>query len=156
MLRFILQNSGIGELFGNLVGSLPLPMVLVAFLVAAVVRISVGSATVSMTMAAGIIASMPMVSGFSQLQLATITIAIAAGGTAFSHVNDSGFWLSKSLFEIDEKTNLKTWTAMETIIWQAPPTRSSRLPTQRTHLMPLTVPPHRIIFRPPGLHPVCG
>ena len=88
-------------------------MVLVAFLVAAVVRISVGSATVSMTMAAGIIASMPMVSGFSQLQLATITIAIAA---AFSHVNDSGFWLSKSLFEVDEKTNLKTWTAMETIV----------------------------------------
>ena len=63
-----------------------------------------------------IIASMPMVSGFSQLQLATITIAIAAGGTAFSHVNDSGFWLSKSLFEVDEKTNLKTWTAMETIV----------------------------------------
>ena len=52
MLRFILQNSGIGELFGNFVGGLPLPMVLVAFLVAAVVRVSVGSATVSMTMAA--------------------------------------------------------------------------------------------------------
>ena len=116
MLRFILQNSGIGELFGNFVGALPLPMVLVAFLVAAVVRISVGSATVSMTMAAGIIASMPMVADLSQLQLATITIAIASGGTAFSHVNDSGFWLSKSLFEVDEKTNFKTWTAMETIV----------------------------------------
>ena len=116
MLRFILQNSGIGELFGNFVGALPLPMVLVAFLVAAVVRISVGSATVSMTMAAGIIASMPMVADLSQLQLATLTIAIASGGTAFSHVNDSGFWLSKSLFEVDEKTNFKTWTAMETIV----------------------------------------
>lgn len=116
MLRFILQNSGIGELFGNFVGGLPLPMVLVAFLVAAVVRISVGSATVSMTMAAGIIASMPVVADLSQLQLATLTIAIAAGGTAFSHVNDSGFWLSKSLFEVDEKTNLKTWTVMETIV----------------------------------------
>ena len=90
--------------------------VLLAFLVAAAVRVSVGSATVSMTMAAGIIASMPMVSGLSQLQLATLTIAIAAGGTAFSHVNDSGFWLSKSLFEVDEKTNLKTWTVMETIV----------------------------------------
>ena len=87
-------------------------MVIVAFLVAAVVRVSVGSATVSMTMAAGIIASMEL----SQLQLATITIAIASGATAFSHVNDSGFWLSKSLFEIDEKTNLKTWTAMETLV----------------------------------------
>ena len=105
MLRFILQNSGIGELFGNFVGALPLPMVLVAFLVAAVVRISVGSATVSMTMAAGIIASMPMVADLSQLQLATLTIAIA-----------SGFWLSKSLFEVDEKTNFKTWTVMETIV----------------------------------------
>ena len=42
----------------------------------------------------------------------TLTIAIAAGGTAFSHVNDTGFWLSKSLFEVDEKTNLKTWTVM--------------------------------------------
>lgn len=116
MLRFILQNSRIGELFGNFVGALPLPMVLVAFLVAAVVRISVGSATVSMTMAAGIIASMPMVADLSQLQLATLTIAIASGGTAFSHVNDSGFWLSKSLFEVDEKTNFKTWTVMETIV----------------------------------------
>lgn len=116
MLRFILQNSGIGELFGNFVGALPLPMVLVAFLVAAVVRISVGSASVSMTMAAGIIASMPMVADLSQLQLATLTIAIASGGTAFSHVNDSGFWLSKSLFEVDEKTNFKTWTVMETLV----------------------------------------
>lgn len=116
MLRFILQNSGIGELFGNFVGALPLPMVLVAFLVAAVVRISVGSATVSMTMAAGIIASMPMIADLSQIQLATLTIAIASGGTAFSHVNDSGFWLSKSLFEVDEKTNLKTWTVMETLV----------------------------------------
>lgn len=69
-----------------------------------------------MTMAAGIMASMPAVGDLSQIQLATITIAVAAGATAFSHVNDSGFWLSKSLFEVDEKTNLKTWTVMETII----------------------------------------
>lgn len=116
MLRFILQNSGIGEVFGNFVGGLPLPMVIVAFLIAAAVRISVGSATVSMTMAAGIVAAMPAISEMSQLQLATLVIAIAAGATAFSHVNDSGFWLAKSLFEVDEKTNLKTWTIMETLV----------------------------------------
>ena len=115
MLRFILQNSGIGEAFGNFVGGLPLPLVLVAFLIAAVVRISVGSATVSMT-CCRIMASMPAIADLSQIQLATITIAVAAGATAFSHVNDSGFWLSKSLFEVDKKTNLKTWTVMETII----------------------------------------
>lgn len=69
-----------------------------------------------MTMAAGIMASMPAIAELSQIQLATITIAVAAGATAFSHVNDSGFWLSKSLFEVDEKTNLKTWTVMETLV----------------------------------------
>ncbi|MBM6874847.1 GntP family permease [Fusobacterium mortiferum] len=116
MLRFVLQNSGIGIVLGNFVGGLPLPLVLVAFLVAAAVRISVGSATVSMTMAAGIMASMPMVRDLSQLQLATLVIAVASGATAFSHVNDSGFWLSKSLFEVDEKTNLSTWTVMETLV----------------------------------------
>ena len=70
MLRFILQNSGIGQVFGDFVGGLALPMVVVAFLIAAAVRVSVGSATVSMTMAAGIVASMPIVGGMTQLQLA--------------------------------------------------------------------------------------
>ncbi|WP_066720502.1 GntP family permease [Clostridium sp. Marseille-P299] len=116
MLRFVLQNSGIGEVFGDFVGGLPLPLVIIAFLIAAAVRISVGSATVSMTMAAGIVASMPAVAGLSQLQLATLTIAIAGGATAFSHVNDAGFWLTKSMFEVDEKTNLKTWTVLETLV----------------------------------------
>lgn len=57
-----------------------------------------------------------MVRDLSQLQLATLVIAVASGATAFSHVNDSGFWLSKSLFEVDEKTNLLTWTVMETLV----------------------------------------
>ena len=116
MLRFILQNSGIGELFGNFVGALPLPMVLVAFLVAAVVRISVGSATVSMTMAAGIIAAMPGISELPPLYLACVVAAVAGGSTVCSHFNDSGFWLVRSLVGVDEKTNLKTWTIMETLV----------------------------------------
>ena len=61
-------------------------------------------------------AAMPETSGLSQLSLVAIAIAIAGGATAMSHVNDSGFWLVKSLFNLDEKTTLKTWTAMETII----------------------------------------
>ena len=113
---FVPPTPVFGKFAGNNIPFMKPAQLVVAFLVAAAVRVSVGSATVSMTMAAGIIASMPMVSGLSQLQLATLTIAIAAGGTAFRHVNDSGFWLSKSLFEVDEKTNLKTWTVMETIV----------------------------------------
>ena len=116
IIRWVLQDCGMGDIIGPALEKSGLPLVIVAFLIAALIRASVGAAVVAMTMAAGIIASMPMVAGLSQLQLAALTIAIAAGGTAFSHVNDSGFWLSKSLFEVDEKTNLKTWTVMETIV----------------------------------------
>ena len=91
-------------------------MVLIAFLVAVAVRVSVGSATVSMTMAAGIMAAMPGVADLSPVYLAAMVCAINGGATAFSHVNDSGFWLVSSLLEIDEKTTLKSWTMMETII----------------------------------------
>lgn len=116
VLRYMLQDSGLGDVIGNLVASSSLPLVLVAFVIAGAVRISIGSATVSMTMAAGIVAAMPEVAALSQLHLAAIVMAIAGGATIMSHVNDSGFWLVKSLFDIDEKTTLKTWTVMETIV----------------------------------------
>ena len=116
VLRYVLQNSGLGEVIGNAVGSANLPIVLVAFIVAALVRISVGSATVAMTMAAGIIAALPGISELSPLHLACVTAAIAGGSTVCSHFNDSGFWLVKSLVGLDEKTTLKTWTIMETLV----------------------------------------
>lgn len=116
VLRWMLQDSGLGNVIGQAVTGSNLPLVIVAFLVAAAVRISVGSATVAMTMAAGIMAAMPEVQNMSQLYLACMVMAIAGGATVMSHVNDSGFWLVKSLFDIDEKTTLKTWTVMETIV----------------------------------------
>ena len=116
VLRYILQYSGLGEMIGHAVASAALPMVVVAFVVAALVRISVGSATVAMTMAAGIVAAMPEVAGLSPAHLACITAAIAGGATVCSHFNDSGFWLVKSLLGIDEKTTLRTWTVMETLV----------------------------------------
>lgn len=116
VLRYMLQYSGLGDVIGNAVSSAALPMVVVAFVVAALVRISVGSATVAMTMAAGIIAAMPGIADFSPLYLACITAAVAGGSTVCSHFNDSGFWLVKSLVGMDEKTTLKTWTIMETLV----------------------------------------
>lgn len=116
VLRYMLQYSGLGEVIGNAVSSAALPMVIVAFIVAALVRISVGSATVAMTMAAGIIAAMPGIAELSPLYLACVTAAIAGGSTVCSHSNDSGFWLVKSLVGMDEKTTLKTWTVMETLV----------------------------------------
>lgn len=116
VLRYMLQNSGLGDVIGNAVAGASLPLVLVAFIVAALVRISVGSATVAMTMAAGIISAMPGISELSPLYLACVTAAIAGGSTVCSHFNDSGFWLVKSLVGLDEKTTLKTWTIMETLV----------------------------------------
>ena len=116
VLRYMLQNSGLGDVIGNAVSSVNLPLVVVAFVVAALVRISVGSSTVAMTMAAGIMAAMPGIGSLSPLYLACITAAVAGGATVCSHFNDSGFWLVKSLVGMDEKTTLKTWTIMETLV----------------------------------------
>lgn len=116
VLRYMLQYSGLGDVIGNAVSSANMPIVVVAFIVAALVRISVGSATVAMTMAAGIIAAMPGIAGLSPIYLACTVAAVAGGATVCSHFNDSGFWLVKSLVGLDEKTNLKTWTVMETLV----------------------------------------
>lgn len=116
VLRYMLQYSGLGDVIGEAVSSANLPIVIVAFLVAALVRICVGSATVAMTMAAGIIAAMPEIASLSPLYLACTTAAVAGGATVCSHFNDSGFWLVKSLVGMDEKTTLKTWTIMETLV----------------------------------------
>lgn len=116
VLRYMLQYSGLGEVIGNAVSSANLPIVVVAFVVAALVRISVGSSTVAMTMAAGIVAALPGIAELSPLYLACTTAAVAGGATVCSHFNDSGFWLVKSLVGLDEKTTLKTWTVMETLV----------------------------------------
>lgn len=116
VLRYMLQYSGLGDVIGNAVSSANLPIVIVAFIVAALVRICVGSATVAMTMAAGIIAAMPGIADLSPLYLACTTAAVAGGATVCSHFNDSGFWLVKSLVGMDEKTTLKTWTIMESLV----------------------------------------
>ena len=116
IIRWVLQDCGMGEIIGPVLEKSGLPLVLVAFLIAALIRVSVGAAVVAMTMAAGIMISMPGVAELSPVYLAAMVCAINGGATVFSHVNDSGFWLVNSLLEIDEKTTLKSWTMMETII----------------------------------------
>lgn len=116
IIRWVLQDCGMGNIIGPVLEQSGLPLVLVAFLIAALIRASVGAAVVAMTMAAGIMAAMPGVAELPPVYLAAMVCAINGGATAFSHVNDSGFWLVNSLLEIDEKTTLKSWTMMETII----------------------------------------
>ena len=103
IIRWVLQDCGMGEIIGPVLEKSGLPLVLVAFLIAALIRVSVGAAVVAMTMAAGIMISMPGVAKLSPVYLAAMVCAINGGATVFSHVNDSGFWLVNSLLEIDEK-----------------------------------------------------
>ena len=116
VIRWMLQDSGLGNIIGPAVEKSGLPLILVAFLIALLVRVSVGSSIVAMTMASGIMATMPSVMGMSMLYRAAMCCAICGGATALSHVNDAGFWLVGTFLEIDEKTTLKSWTIMETLI----------------------------------------
>ncbi len=116
VLRYILQYSGLGEIIGGAVASASLPIVVVAFVVAALVRISVGSATVAMTMAAGIIAAMPEIAALSPLHLACVTASIAGGATVCSHFIDSGVWLVKPHVGMDDTPTLRTGTIRVTLV----------------------------------------
>ena len=116
VIRWMLQDSGLGEIIGPALEKSGMPLILVAFLIALLVRASVGSSMVAMTMASGIMATMPAVMATSVLYRAAMCCAICGGATALSHVNDAGFWLVGTFLEIDEKTTWKSWTVMETLI----------------------------------------
>lgn len=112
----VLVEAGIGDVLVDMMSNTNLPVVLFAFLVATVIRVSQGSATVAMVTAAGLIAPVVSASDFSAPLIGAITIAIACGATVLSHVNDSGFWLVKEFMGMTEKQTLLSWTIMETII----------------------------------------
>ena len=116
VIRWMLQDSGLGNIIGPALEKSGLPLILIAFFIAILVRASVGSSIVAMTMASGIMATMPAVMDTSMLYRAAMCCAICGGATALSHVNDAGFWLVGTFLEIDEKTTLKSWTIMETLI----------------------------------------
>ena len=88
IIRWVLQDCGMGDIIGPALEKSGLPLIIVAFLIAALIRASVGAAVVAMTMAAGIMAAMPAVANLSPVYLAAMVCAINGGATAFSHVND--------------------------------------------------------------------
>ena len=87
---------------------------LLGWLITALIRVATGSATVAITMAAGIIA--PIAAARQGTNLELLLVAMGAGSLILSHVNDGGFWLVKEYFNLTVAQTLKTWTVMETII----------------------------------------
>lgn len=116
VLKQILVDSGIGEIMAQSISDSALPPILLAWILAAIVRVTQGSATVAMITAAGIMAPVLSFIQPGAPELALIVISIASGATILSHVNDSGFWLVNKYFGMDEKQTLRSWTMMETII----------------------------------------
>ena len=116
MFGGVLELSGIGEALSTSLSDLGISLILQAFLISALLRVAQGSATVALTTASGLLAPAAAAAALGDLQLVLLVMAIAAGATVLSHVNDSGFWLVSRFFGMDEKTTLKTWTVMETTL----------------------------------------
>jgi gluconate:H+ symporter, GntP family len=109
----ILQDSGTSQAMIDLALHTHISILFSAWLVAALVRLATGSATVAMSMAAAIVAPIALHTG---VRPELLTIATGAGSLVFSHVNDGGFWLVKEYFNMTVAQTIKSWSVCETII----------------------------------------
>jgi gluconate transporter len=107
----IIVDSGVGAYLGHLLITSAISPLLVVYLIAAMLRLAQGSATVAIITAAGIAA--PIVKGIPGYSPEMLVLALCCGGTSFSHVSDSGFWLVNQYFGMTVPQTLKTWTAMK-------------------------------------------
>ena len=116
MFGGVLRTSGIGAAVSSSMSAMGVPVIVAAFLIASLLRIAQGSATVALMTTAALIKPAVEAGGFSSGQVAAIVLAASAGSVIASHVNDSGFWLVGRLMNLDVPTTFKTWTVMETLI----------------------------------------
>lgn len=109
-----LVDTGIGQLVANWISGSGLSVLLLAWLVAVLIRLATGSATVATVTASGILA--PLAAGMSTNEVSLMVLAIGAGSVFFSHVNDAGFWLVKEFFGLKVGQTIKSWSLMETVL----------------------------------------
>lgn len=112
-LKEVLIDSGVSEYIGNLLKGSTISPLILAWIIATVIRVCVGSATVAGLTAAGI--ALPLLSS-SGVSPELMVLAIGSGSLMLSHVNDGGFWLYKEYFNLSVKDTLRTWTVMETTV----------------------------------------
>ena len=110
----VIVDSGVGPYAGKLLAASSISPLIVAYLIAAAMRIAQGSATVAIITAAGIVA--PLVKGLHGYSPEIIVLAVCCGGTIISHVNDAGFWLVNQYFGMSVADTLRTWSGMKVII----------------------------------------
>jgi Gnt-I system low-affinity gluconate transporter len=116
VFKEMLVASGAGTALAGALQSWPVSPILLAWVLAAVVRALQGSATVAMLTAAGFMAPVTQQLGLSDHLLAICVISISSGATVLSHVNDSGFWMISRYLGMSEKQMLRSWTLLETAV----------------------------------------
>jgi Gnt-I system low-affinity gluconate transporter len=114
VFKGIMGASGVSDALSVACENWQIPVLVLAYLFAVFVRVAQGSATVAMVTAGGLMAS--AAEGLSQPELALVVVAIAAGASAFSHVNDSGFWMVSRYMLMTEKQTFQTWTVISTVV----------------------------------------
>ncbi|WP_051574835.1 gluconate:H+ symporter [Mycobacterium sp. URHB0044] len=106
-----LVATGVGDVIADLAHGLGMPTLMLGWLLAALIRIAVGSGTVAIVTTAGLLA--PLAAGMSPNQAALMALAIGAGSRFMSHVNDAGFWMVKEFLNLSVKDTFRTWTVMD-------------------------------------------
>jgi Gnt-I system high-affinity gluconate transporter len=112
-LKQIFVDGGVSDQRGVMLKDLPVPPLILGWLIAGIIRVALGSATVAGLTAAGLVAPLVKVSGVDPNLM---VLAIGAGSLMFSHVNDSGFWMFKEYFGLSVKDTLRSWTLMEGLV----------------------------------------
>lgn len=112
----VLTATGVADAVAELLSSTGLPIVVLAWLMAALIRAAQGSATVATLTTAPLIAPVAAGMDLSTAQIALVTVTIGIGSMAFSHVNDSLFWVWSRYFRVDTATALKSYTVTTTVM----------------------------------------
>lgn len=112
----VISATGIGTALADTMSAAGLPVIVLAYIISCGLRIAQGSATVAIVTTGGIVAPLVAGHGYSQMAIALIAMAIAAGSIILSHVNDGGFWIISKYFNLSVKQTLQTWTVLETVL----------------------------------------
>ncbi len=110
----VLVDSGIGTLLAEWAKDVNMSVILLAWVLAVLIRLATGSATVATITASALI--LGLVEGLGSSQVSLVVLAVGAGSLFFSHVNDAGFWLVNQYFRISVGQTIKTWSLMETVL----------------------------------------
>ncbi len=113
-LKQVFIDSGTSQYLGGLLVQFDMNILVLSWLIAGIIRVCIGSATVAGLTTVGIL--IPLVQANPSVSKELLVLAVGSGSLMFSHINDGGFWLFKEYFNLSIKQTIRTWSVMETIV----------------------------------------